>query len=121
MIDNQDLIGELSGALAEIGAKWEFLVSASAPPYEIAAMVERQKPDVVLVELSAVSGPPLDWMNIVRSGSELPLVIAVHIDTEPAGMITAMRAGATEFLSSPVRPAVFETMDRIATHVQMSD
>jgi len=118
MIDTPDLIGELTGALAEIGAKWEFQVSASAPPYEIAALVERQKPDVVLVELASVSGSALEWINIVRSGSELPLVIAVHIDTEPAGMISAMRAGASEFLSSPVRPAVFETMDRIATQLE---
>src|SRR5437879_162726 len=70
MIDTADLIGELTGALAEMGARWEFQVSASAPPYEIAAMVERQRPDVIFVELSAVSGPPQEWISILRSGSD---------------------------------------------------
>lgn len=112
------MIGELTGALAELGAHWEFQVSATTLPYEIASMVERQRPDVIFAELSAVAGSALEWMSIVRSGNDVPLVIAVHKTTEPEGMITAMRAGATEFLSSPVIPAIFETMDRIATQLE---
>jgi len=51
----------------------------------------------------------------VRAGADMPLIVAVHPTPDPATMIEAMRAGASEFLSLPVRPAVFEALDRAAT------
>jgi len=54
----------------------------------------------------------------VRSVGDTPLVIAVHAEPNPSEMISALRAGASEFLSLPVRPAIFEAMDRLATQLE---
>jgi pilus assembly protein CpaE len=51
----------------------------------------------------------------VRRGEEKPLIVAVHPEADPAEMISALRAGASEFLSLPVKPAIYEAMERIGT------
>lgn len=118
IIDSGELVAEISGALSEMNAQWEFHVAASAPAFEIAGLIQRQRPDVIFVELAAVEGSPVEWINIIRPSSEIPLVVALHSNAEPAGMIAAMRAGASEFVSSPVRPGIFETMDRVGTQLE---
>lgn len=118
VLESDDLANEITGALAEMNATCEMKARATAPPFEIAALVERHRPDVIFVELACVDIPAVDWIGIVRSGAETPLIIAVHRDAEPSEMISALRAGAAEFLSLPVRPNIFEAMDRIGTQLE---
>jgi pilus assembly protein CpaE len=110
-----DLATEITAALREMNAACELLVAPSVPPFELAAMVEKYRPKVLFVELAAVGIPAQEWITLVRAGSDTPVIIAIHANEDPAEMITAMRAGATEFLSLPVRPALFELLDRVAT------
>jgi pilus assembly protein CpaE len=65
------------------------------------------------VELSRTSKPAAEWIGDVRRGQDTPLIVAVHPAPEPAEMISALRAGASEFLSFPFKPAIFDAMDRI--------
>jgi pilus assembly protein CpaE len=113
--ESGELAGEIGAALQEMNAACQLKVAASAPPFEIAAMVEKQRPQVLFVELSKVEIPASEWITLVRAGAETPLIIAVHANEDPGEMIAAMRAGATEFLSLPVRPAIGDALDRAAT------
>ena len=101
-----DLATEIAAALREMSADCELTAPASLPPFELAAMVEKYRPKVLFVELAAVGIPAHEWINLVRAGSDTPVIIAIHPNEEPAEMIAAMRAGATEFLSLPVRPTL---------------
>lgn len=113
--DSGELASELSQAIEEFRAECAFRVRAGVAPLEVASLVERERPDVLLVELGQVPGNPAEWIAGARSGGELPLIVAVHPHPDPAVMIEAMRAGASEFLSLPARPAIFEALDRVAT------
>jgi pilus assembly protein CpaE len=55
----------------------------------------------------------VDWIAEVRRGEETPLIVAVHPTADPSEMISALRAGASEFLSLPIKPAIFDAMERI--------
>jgi pilus assembly protein CpaE len=48
----------------------------------------------------------------------VPLVASVHVTADPLHMIGALRAGAVEFLSLPMHPAIFGALDRIATRLE---
>jgi pilus assembly protein CpaE len=75
--------------------------------------VDREKPELLFVELARTSKTAAEWILDVRRGEEIPLIVAVHPAAEPSEMITALRAGAAEFLSLPVAPAIHEAMERI--------
>jgi len=115
VLDSPSLIGDISGALLEMNAPDVFRMPASAPPFEIARMIERDRPEILFVELAQIVGAPSDWIQTIRAGEDMPLIIAVHPTPEPEEMISALRAGASEFLCLPVRPSVFDALDRLGT------
>ena len=117
VVNDPKLAAEIAAALAEARAACVFQVEASAPVLEIFALIERDRPDLLFVELSATSVPALEWMGAVQNADGLPLVAAVHVSADPGHMIGALRAGATEFLSLPMNPAIFDAMDRIASRL----
>ncbi len=110
VLEDSELASDIESAMAEGGAEKIFEFPASASPFEVAAAVERDKPDLLFVELSRTPKPAAEWIADVRRGEEMPLVVAVHSAAEPAEMISALRAGASEFLCLPVRPAIYEAM-----------
>jgi len=115
VLETPELRAEILSALAEAGAGAVFEFSASSASIEVASAVDRDRPDLLFVELSRTSKPAAEWIADVRRGEETPLVVAVHPEAEPAEMISALRAGASEFLCLPVRPAIYEAMERIGT------
>lgn len=113
VLDTPELLAEITGAVADIGASPLFRLPISTAPFEIAKAVERDQPDILFVELSRTEKPAAEWMTDVRRGEDMPFVVAVHPTPEPAEMISALRAGASEFLSLPVRPSIYAALDRI--------
>ncbi len=114
VLETPELAVEITSAIASAGATPVFELPAGSPSFEIASAVERVKPDILFVELARASKPAAEWMADVRRG-DLPMVVAVHPLAEPAEMISALRAGASEFVSLPVKPSIYEALDRIAT------
>jgi pilus assembly protein CpaE len=115
VLETPQLRSEILSAVTEAGAAKVFEFPASAASFEIANAVDRDKPDLLFAELAHMSKPAAEWIADVRRGEETPLVVAVHPAAEPSEMISALRAGASEFLCLPVKPAIYEAMERIGT------
>jgi pilus assembly protein CpaE len=120
VVQDPALAAEIAAALAEVRATCVFQVSASASVLEIFALIERDRPDLLFVELSATSVPASEWLAAVQGADGIPLVAAVHVSADPVQMISALRAGASEFLSLPISPAIFGALDRIAARLDSS-
>ena len=120
VVGNAEVAAQIANALAEVRATCVFQVAASASVLEIFALIERDRPDLLFVELSATSVSAQEWMTAVQSADGLPVVAAVNVNADPAHMISALRAGATEFLSLPLSPAIFGTLDRVAARLDSS-
>jgi pilus assembly protein CpaE len=114
VIETPQLASEIRSAIGDVGAAPVFELRPASSSFEIANAVEQEKPDIVFVELSRACKPPADWMMDVRGGADAPLVVAVHATAETSEMIGALRAGVTEFVSLPVRHAIYEAMERMA-------
>ena len=115
VLETPALRSEIMSAMAEAGAATLFEFAAAAPSFEVANAVDRDKPDLVFVELSHTSKPAAEWIADVRRGEDKPLIVAVHSAADPAEMISALRAGASEFLCLPIKPAIYDAMERIST------
>ena len=120
VVANAEVAAQIANALAEVRATCVFQVAASASVLEIFALIERDRPDLLFVELSATSVPAQEWMTAVQGEGGLPVVAAVNVNADPVQMISALRAGATEFLSLPLSPAIFGTLDRVAARLDSS-
>jgi pilus assembly protein CpaE len=113
VLETPELLSEIASAIAEGGAETVFEYPASGSSFEVASAVDRGRPDLLFVELSRTPRLAAEWIADVRRGQDTPLIVAVHHAAEPSEMISALRAGASEFLSLPVKPAIFDAMDRI--------
>jgi pilus assembly protein CpaE len=113
VLETPALRSEIVSAIGEAGARTLFEFAASATSFEIANAVDRDKPDLLFVELSKASKPAAEWIADVRRGEEKPLIVAVHPAADPPEMIAALRAGASEFLCLPIKPAIYDAMERI--------
>lgn len=113
VLETPELAREIASALADTGAINVFELPASTSPFDVANAVEREKPDVIFVELARTSKAAAEWITDVRRGEDTPLIAAVHPAAEPAEMISALRAGASEFLCLPIRPVIYDALDRI--------
>jgi len=118
VLETPELVSELESAISEGGATKVFERPASISSFEVANAVEREKPDIIFVELARTSKAAAEWILDVRRGEETPLVVAVHPVAEPSEMIAALRAGSSEFLSLPVRPAIYDAMERIGSMLE---
>jgi len=113
ILESPELLAEISSVLSAAGATIVFELPASASPFDVASAVERAQPEVLFAELARLPKSAAEWIAEVRRGRDLPLIIAVHPTTDPAEMISALRAGAGEFLALPVRPAIYDAMERL--------
>lgn len=115
VLETPELAVEITSAIAAAGATPVLELPVGTPSFEVAGAVERVRPDILFVELARASKPAAEWMADVRRGELTPFIIAVHPVADPAEMISALRAGAKEFISLPVKPAIYEALDRLAT------
>jgi pilus assembly protein CpaE len=120
VVSDSALVAEIAAALSEVRAACVFQIAASASVADVLAVIERDTPDMIFVELAATSVPAREWMSAVQGADGLPLVTAVHTTADPEQMIGALRAGASEFLSLPMNPAIFAALDRIAARLQVN-
>jgi pilus assembly protein CpaE len=117
VVDDPKLQEEIAAALAEVRATCVFQISASSPVREVLARIERDRPDLLFVEIAATPIPAMEWMSATQSADGLPIIAAVHATADPEHMIGALRAGASEFLSLPMAPAIFPALNRIAARL----
>jgi pilus assembly protein CpaE len=114
VLETPELSSGIKSALSEAGAVPVIEFSAAMSSLEVANAVERERPDILFAELSRTAKAPAEWMADVRRGEDTPLVVAVHATADPVEMISALRSGASEFICLPVRPAIFEALERIS-------
>jgi pilus assembly protein CpaE len=118
VLETPELSSGIKSALAEAGAAPVIEFSAATSSIAVANAVEQEMPDILFVELSRTTKPAAEWMADVRRGEDTPLVVAVHATADPAEMISALRSGASEFICLPVRPAIFEAIERVSALIE---
>ncbi len=77
--------------------------------------IDRIRPDVVLVDLSALGSSFAEPIRRIRSSISQPIVIALHTVVEPETILAAIRAGASEYLYPPLEGALEKALIRLVS------
>src|SRR5690349_10615574 len=65
---------------------------------EFRERIERVRPDVVILDITSLREPMAQVIQQIRSAKMAPAVCVLHKTKDPEAILTAFRAGATEFL-----------------------
>ena len=121
VVESRELRDEIRGALEPLPIR--LLFELADIPEEMAAFldrIQRMSPDVVLLDTTRLQtlGRLEAVITAIRATPGNPSVFALHSSAEPAAILTAMRAGASEFLYPPVADALAAGLERVSTQRQ---
>ncbi len=105
MVDDDEVIVAAVQAFLESVGYSQF--ASTTHPAEAPAMVERVRPDLLLLDLRMPEIDGFEVMRRVRStetGRYLPIIILTG-DTDHSTRLRALESGATDFLTKPVDPS----------------
>jgi pilus assembly protein CpaE len=74
--------------------------------------VERLRPEVMILEVMKLREPMEHVVARIKTGSMDPMVIALHNTGEPELILSALRAGAHEFLHPPLKANLQQALER---------
>jgi pilus assembly protein CpaE len=74
--------------------------------------VETLHPDVVLVDVSRLARPLDEVVRNVKTASTASMVIVLHTGAEPEKILSALRAGANEYLFPPLAANLRAALER---------
>lgn len=85
-------------------------------PVSFLKKLERFRPDVVMIDPSRISDGLTELIRTIRELATPPHVMILRETPEPGEILTALRAGATEYVYPPLSPGLREAFERISEH-----
>jgi response regulator NasT len=98
--DTDKPIGELRDALARLG--YEMLAEA-ATPQALLKVVERERPDVVIIDTESPSRDTLEHLAVMNEAAPRPVLMFSH-DANQQLIRTAVDAGVTAYVAEGLAP-----------------
>jgi pilus assembly protein CpaE len=74
--------------------------------------VQRVRPDVVLVDISARRGPLEELVRESRAAAPEAMIIAIHTAVDAETILASLRAGVNEYLYPPVQDNLLKALER---------
>jgi pilus assembly protein CpaE len=115
IVESKELWEELKAALAPLPIRLAF--EASEVPQDWGPFLERLdrvQPDVILLEVTRLREPLEEIVKRLRSTSAQPVVFALHTSAHPEAILTALRAGVSEYLYPPVAEPLNAALERLS-------
>jgi response regulator NasT len=98
--DTEKPIGELREALARLG--YEMLPEAAAP-HALPKVVERERPDVVIIDTESPSRDTLEHLAVMNETAPRPVLMFSH-DANQQWIRSAVDAGVTAYMAEGLTP-----------------
>jgi pilus assembly protein CpaE len=111
---NKTLWDELQSGLTDLPARVLIEQTSINEWTQFREKLDRLSVDAVLLDASSVSEPLDQVIGRIRSIAHPPHVIVLHPNQDAQAILTALRAGATEFLFPPFADQLKAALERIA-------
>jgi pilus assembly protein CpaE len=114
VVSDAELFEELHNALRESPVRIAFEQAGLRDLQGFLDKVERQRPDVVFVDLASL---PCELPLLVEALAQAPgspFVVVVHRESDSGLILDALRSGAREFLCPPFQPMLQTALLRLA-------
>ncbi len=117
IVESKELWEELKAALAPLPIRLAF--EASEVPQDwgpFLERVDRMQPDVIMIEITKLREPLEEVVKRLRSTSSQPAIFALHSTAHPDAILTALRAGVSEYLYPPVGDSLVAALERLSAN-----
>lgn len=112
VIETKELWDEVHSALQDLPVRLLIEQHELGDLVEFLDKVERLRPEVMILEVMKLREPMEHVVGRIKSGSVDPMVIALHNTAEPELILSALRAGAHEFLHPPLKTNLQQALER---------
>ena len=119
IVESKELWEELKAALAPLPIRLAF--EASELPQDwgpFLERVDRVQPDVILLEVTKLREPLDEIVKRLRSTSAQPAIFALHDSAHPEAILTALRAGVSEYLYPPIAESLNAALERLSESIE---
>ena len=115
VVETKDLWEEVMSAVQTLAIRVVFeLPEIPSDWSEFEDRIERIRPDVILLEVTRLSGKLEEVVKRIRATAGEPAVFALHTIAQSDSILAALRAGASEYLYPPVAEPLKAALDRLA-------
>ena len=114
IVESKELWEELKQALEPLAIRLAF--EAPGLPQDwmpFLERIDRTQPDVILLDITRLKEPLEDLVKRLRSTSSQPAVFALSATAQPDLILTALRAGVSEFLYPPIAEPLKAALERL--------
>ena len=115
IVETKEIWNELMPSLQDLSVR--LLFELSEVPSDWSAFQERLDrvgPDVVFLDVTNLREPLEEVVRRIRSSSAQPAVFALHLTAEPQAILTALRAGVSEYLFPPLQGHLKAALERLS-------
>ena len=114
VVQTRELWDELNRSLKDLSVRLLFELSELPPDWAaFLDRIERVRPDVILLDVTRLREPLEEVVRKIRSTAAQPAVFALHTTAEPAAILDALRAGASEYLYPPLHDGLKAALERL--------
>jgi pilus assembly protein CpaE len=114
LVSTPDLWEEVQTAIRNLPVRVAFEMAAADGNSVLADKVDRYRPDILLVDATALEGRLTELVGAVRSSPAAPRVVVLDAVSDPQRILVAMRAGASEYLYPPFAGSLKEAFERLS-------
>src|SRR5947208_2733091 len=111
-IENRDLWEQAQACLADLPFRIIVEHQDIGDLSNFLDRLERMRPDVVLVDISGWKEPLEGLVSSIRSAAGDPMIIALNTSAESNSILSAMRAGITEYLYPPLQETLRRALEK---------
>jgi len=112
VIETKELWDEVHATLQELPVRLLIEQHELGDLVEFLDKTERLRPEVMILEVMKLREPMEHVVGRIKASSVDPMVIALHNTAEPELILSALRAGAHEFLHPPLSANLRQALER---------
>jgi pilus assembly protein CpaE len=112
VIETKELWDEVHSTLQELPVRLLIEQHELGDLGEFLDKLERLRPEVMILEVMKLREPMEHVVGRIKASSVDPMVIALHNTAEPELILSALRAGAHEFLHPPLKTNLQQALER---------
>jgi pilus assembly protein CpaE len=113
VVESKTLWDELQSSLHDLPVRVLLEQSEVGELSGLVERVERMRPDVIFLDISTLRNPLDQVIRQLRNTAGAPVVLVLNASAEPATILDAMRAGASEYLYPPISEQLRTALERI--------
>ena len=115
IVESKEIWDELQQALEPLAIRVAFEAPQLPDDWTpFLERIDRVQPDVILLEVTKLKEPLETVVKRLRSTSAQPAVFALHTAAQPELILSALRAGASEFLYPPIAEPLKMALERLS-------